>query len=202
MPRLLKENDIKSMDVFDAMVKYTSSPSFVNRADGDLPAALDEGKVIAAISGVWNSMAVEKAWGSDYGACKLPTYTAAGKEIQMSSFTGFKMMVVNYYSEHKEWAHKLAAWITNEQNQTLSFNERNIGPSNIKAAASDEVLKVAAIKAVIEQSEYGKLQRVGNKFWSPCTDFADIILAGNPTNIEHQELLDTLVANITASVVD
>lgn len=196
------ENDIKGTDVVEAMLKYTSSPSFVNRADGDLPTALNEGKVIAAISGVWNSMAVEKAWGSDYGACKLPTYTVAGKEIQMSSFTGFKMMGVNYYSEHKDWAHKLAAWITNEQNQTLSFKERNIGPSNINAAASDEVLKVAAIQAVIEQSEYGKLQRVGNKFWSSFADFSDIILSGNPANIDHQELIDALVANITASVVD
>lgn len=31
------------------------------------------------------------------------------------------MMGVNYYSEHLEWAHKLADWFTNEQNQTLSF---------------------------------------------------------------------------------
>ncbi len=196
------ENEIKGTDVVEAMVKYTSSPAFVTRSDGDLPAALEEGKVIAAISGVWNNLAVEKAWGSDYGACKLPTYTVSGKEVQMSSFIGFKMMGVNYYSEHKEWAHKLAAWMTNEQNQTLSFTDRNIGPSNIKAAASDEVLKVTAIQAVIEQSEYGKLQRVGNKFWTPCTEFADTILAGNPTHIDHQKLLDTLVNNITASIVD
>ena len=196
------ENDIKGTDVVEAMLKYTSSPAFVNRADGDLPAALQSGSVIAAVSGVWNSSAVEKAWGSDYGACKLPTYSVAGKEVQMASFIGFKMMGVNYYSEYKDWAHKLADWITNEQNQTLSFNERNIGPSNINAAASDEVLKVPAIQAVIAQSEFGKLQRVGNKFWSPCVDFADTILAGNPTNIDHQELLDTLTANITASIVD
>ena len=196
------ENEIKGTDVLEAMLKYTSHPAFVNRADSDLPAAIDEGRVIAAVSGVWNSSAVEKAWGSDYGACKLPTYSVAGKEIQMSSFTGYKMMGVNYYSEHKDWAHKLADWITNEQNQTLSFNERNLGPSNINAAASDEVLKVAAIQAVIAQSEFGRLQRVGNKFWSPCVEFADTILAGNPSNIEPQELLDTLTAKITASIVD
>ena len=167
-----------------------------------LPAALASGKVIAAISGVWNSTDVEKAFGSDYGACKLPTYQVAGKQVQMASFTGFKMMGVNYYSEHLEWAHKLADWFTNEQNQTLSFEKRNIGPANKNAAASDAVSKVAAIQAVIAQSEYGKLQRVGNKFWTPCVEFADNILAGNPSHLSAQKMADNLVKEITASVID
>lgn len=196
------DNSIKGADVVNRMMELTSSPAFVNRADGDLPAALASGKVIAAISGVWNSTDVEKAFGSDYGACKLPTYQVAGKQVQMASFTGFKMMGVNYYSEHLEWAHKLADWFTNEQNQTLSFEKRNIGPANKNAAASDAVSKVAAIQAVIAQSEYGKLQRVGNKFWTPCVEFADNILAGNPSHLSAQKMADNLVKEITASVID
>lgn len=49
------DNSIKGADVVNRMMELTSSPAFVNRADGDLPAALASGKVIAAISGVWNS---------------------------------------------------------------------------------------------------------------------------------------------------
>ena len=44
------------------------------------------------------------------GAVKLPTYTCAGQQIQMASFTGYKMMGVNAYSKHKDWALKLADW--------------------------------------------------------------------------------------------
>ena len=77
------DNSIKGADVVNRMMELTSSPAFVNRADGDLPAALASGKVIAAISGVWNSTDVEKAFGSDYGACKLPTYQVAGKQVQI-----------------------------------------------------------------------------------------------------------------------
>ena len=68
--------------------------------------------------------------------------------------------------------------MTNEDNQKLRFKERNQGPSNINVAASDEVKKVPAIQAVIEQSKYGTLQRVGNSFWDACKDFGDTILSG------------------------
>ena len=83
-----------------------------------------------------------------------------------------------------------------------SFEKGNIGPANKNAAASDAVSKVAAIQAVIAQSEYGKLQRVGNKFWTPCVEFADNILAGNPSHLSAQKMADNLVKEITASVID
>ena len=142
-------------------------------------------------------MAVRAAWGDDYGACKLPTYTCDGKQIQMASFTGYKMIGVNYYSKNKEWAYKLAEWITNEQNQTLRFVEQNQGPSNKVAAASDEVSKVPAITAVIEQSKYGTLQRVGNNFWNPCTEFIDTLVGGQFDRSRLQAMLDKMVKGIT-----
>lgn len=111
------------------------------------------------------------------------------------------MFGVNTYSKHLGWAHKLADWITNEQNQILRFEERSQGPSNVVAAASDAVEEVPAIVAVIEQSQYGVLQRVGNSYWDACTSFGDTIAAGNPDNMPLQDLLDRLVSGITASVV-
>ena len=56
--------------------------------------------------------------------------------VQMASFTGYKMMGVNAYSKHKDWALKLADWFTNEENQMLRLEERDQGPSNKNAAAS------------------------------------------------------------------
>lgn len=195
------DGDITGLDVAQALEKIVSHPGFRVAADGSFITDAKEDIVIAAVSGVWNAMAVKGIWGEDYGAVKLPTYTCGGKQIQMSSFTGYKMVGVNSYSENLEWAHKLAAWITNEENQTLRFVERNQGPSNIKAAASDAVMKVPAIQAIIDQSQYGVLQRVGNHYWSPCTTFIDILAAGNPDGKPLQELLDNLVAGITASTV-
>ena len=195
------ENAIKGVDVAEAMLVIASHPGFKAQGDTGFVADAQSGEAIAGISGVWNAVAIKEAWGEDYGACKLPTYTCAGQQIQMSSFKGYKMMGVNAYSKHPEWAHKLAEWMTNEENQTLRFVERSQGPSNKNAAASEEVKKVPAITAVIEQSQYGTLQRVGNSYWNACTSFADTLIAGNPNAVPMQELVDRLTNEIAASAV-
>lgn len=196
------EGEIKGTDIANALLTITANPAFANRPDGEFVEAAKSGEVIAGISGVWNVMGVKEAWGEDYGAVKLPTYTCAGKQVQMASFTGYKMMGVNAYSQEKEWACRLADWLTNEENQQLRFVERNQGPSNKNAAASDEVKKVQAIQAVIEQSQYGSLQRVGNSYWDACSQFANTILQGSTSGLQLQEVMDALVAGITASTIE
>lgn len=195
------EGSIKGTDIVQALYQITSNPAFISQGADDFITGVKEGNVIAGISGVWDAMEIKEAWGADYGAVKLPTYTCAGQQVQMSSFTGYKMMGVNYYSEHKEWACKLADWLTNEENQTIRFEQRNQGPSNINAAASDEVSKVPAIAAIIDQGQYGRLQRVGNSYWNACTNFANTILNGQDDGKNPQEIIDTLVDEITASAV-
>ena len=192
---------IKGIDVAQAILNITTNPAFISQPDGDFVSGVQNGTIGAGISGVWNAVSIKEAWGDNYGAVKLPTYTVAGQQVQMSSFTGYKMMGVNYYSEHKEWACKLADWLTNEENQTIRFQQRSQGPSNINAAASDEIGKDPAIAAVIDQGQYGNLQRVGNSYWDACTDFANTILNGNPEGKDWQVIMDTLVNKITASAV-
>ena len=194
------EGSVTGMDVGEAIVKIVSNPAFVAQVDDSFISGVKNETVIAGISGVWNATTIKEAWGEDYGAVKLPTYTCNGQQIQMASFTGYKMVGVNSYSENVEWAHKFADWITNEENQQIRFIEKSVGPSNINVAASDEVGKVPAIAAVIDQSRYGVLQRVGNNYWAPCVEFADNIVASKPTGEALQTLLDKLVKAITASV--
>lgn len=196
------EGNITGVDIVNAMLDIAAHPGFLDLPDGEFTSKVQDGTVIAGVSGIWNVVEIQEAWGDDYGAVKLPTFTCAGQQVQMSSFVGYKMVGVNAYSEHVEWALKFADWITNEQNQMLRFEERNQGPSNINAAASDEVGKVPAIQAVIAQSEYGVLQRVGNNYWTPFSEFGENLAAGNPLGTDPQEIIDTLVAGITASTVN
>lgn len=192
---------INGTDVAQSLLNFTSSPAFCYKEYDSFVSGIQSGNVIAGISGVWNAVPVRDTWGADYGACKLPTYTCAGQQVQMSSFTGYKMMGVNAYSKHVGWAHKLAEWFTNEQNQTLRLEVRNQGPSNTNAAASEMANQIPAIRAVLEQSQNGNLQRIGNSYWGSCTKFATDIMAGNPKGVELQELMDILVEGITASTV-
>ena len=194
------EGEIKGTDIAQALLDIQATGAFESVVDNDFIAGVKDGSVIAGVSGVWNETQLKSVWGDDLGAVKLPTYTVAGKQVQMASFTGYKLMGVNAYSKNPEWAAKLADWLTNEQNQTLRFEMNGQGPSNTKAADSEEVKQAPAIRAVIAQSEFGKLQRVGNSYWDACTKFGNIMAKGNKDNVKLQKLMDTLVEEITKSV--
>ncbi len=190
------EGPIRGLDVAQAMLDIAASPAFANRPDGDFLAGVRDGTVIAGISGVWNAMAVQEAWGDDMGAAKLPTYTCAGRQVQMASFSGCKLIGVNAYSQHPDWAARLAEWITSEENQRLRFEVRGQGPANVNAANSPQVQSSLAIAALLEQSNYSQLQRVGGKFWDPVTEFATSMALGNPSGASLQAQLDKMVEGV------
>lgn len=192
------EGKIKGTDVARAMASMAAHPGFASTDDAGFLQGVKNGSIIAGVNGVWNAVAVEEAWGSSYGAARLPSYTCAGQQIPMASFSGYKLIGVNAYSKHREWAEKLAEWITNEKNQELRFLLRGQGPSNIQAAASEEVQHSPAIHALLEQSEFSCLQRIGGNFWDPVSAFTAELLAGNPSGESYQKLLDTMVEGIIA----
>lgn len=192
------EGNIKGIDVAQSMTAIAQHPGFVSTDDAGFLEGVQNGSIIAGVNGVWNAVAIEKTWGNHFGAAKLPSYTCGGQQVQMASFSGYKLIGVNAYSKQRKWASKLAAWITNEENQKLRFQMRGQGPSNCNAAASKEVQNSPAIAALLEQSEFSYLQRIGGKFWEPVTKFTTEILSGNPSGKNLQELLDQMVTGITA----
>ena len=193
------DTSIKGTDVASAMLAIAANPGFLNTTDDGFIAGIQDGTVAAGISGVWDAQAVEAAWGSNYGAVKLPTFTCAGQQVQMSSFSGYKMVGVNAYSAHADWASKLADWITNEQNQTLRFEERQQGPANINAANSSEVQQSPAIQAVLSQAQFSSLQRIGGNYWDPVQEFGAEMANGNLSGKDLQTILDDMVEQVTAS---
>ena len=192
------EGDIRGIDVAQAMLDVAGSPGFSSCTDEEFLEGVKDGSVIAGVSGVWNSVAVKEAWGENAGAAKLPTYSLKNRQVQMASFSGCKLIGVNAYSKHPEWAARLAEWITNEDNQRLRFEMRGQGPSNIAVANSEEIMQSLAIAALIEQSEFSQLQRVGGKFWEPVSIFAGNMAAGNPSGQDLQEQLDEMAEGVCA----
>ena len=191
-----KDGEIKGVDVAQAMLKLSGSKGFDNRTDEEFLAGVKDGSVIAGVSGVWNAVAIEEAWGADTGASKLPTYTCDGRQIQMASFSGCKLIGVNAYSKHPVWASRLAEWITNEENQRLRFEMRGQGPSDLTVADSAEIKESPAIAALLAQSKYAQLQRVGGKFWDPVSEFAGNLAAGNPSGESLQKQLDKMTEGV------
>lgn len=189
------EGEITGLDVAKGMLSVARNPGFLNTPSAS--DAMKEGTAIAAVSGVWDIASAKQAFGEDYGACKMPTYTCAGRQVQMASFTGYRLLGVNAYSKHKAWADKLAEYLSGEESQKLRFEREERGPSNKNASASDEISKNPAISAALEQAEFGVLQKVGQKYWTPVTEFGKTMAAGNPSRIPLQDLLDQMVEGIT-----
>ena len=155
--------------------------------------------MVAGVSGVWEANALKEVWGDNLGAVKLPTYSVAGQQLQMASFAGYKMVGVNHFSAKEEWAKKFAIYLTNQDNQTLRFQLRGQGPSNTKASESAEVKASPAIQAILTQSEFSSLQRVGGNFWAPATELGTMVASGS---VPSQKQLDKLIKQITASVAE
>ncbi len=192
-----KTGEIRGVDIAEAMLDIAGHPGFQVSDASKFAALAKDGTAIAVVSGVWDAASLKEAFGGEYGACKLPTYTCRGKQVQMASFKGYRLVGVNSYSKNRGWAEKLADYLTSEESQKFRFEQAQHGPANKNAAASDEVVKVPAIAAVLEQADYGVLQQIGQKYWNPVASFGVTIAKGNPNGIPVQELMDQMVSGIT-----
>ena len=158
------EGNVSGLDIAKYINNMAVKSSFINVMDDGLIKGMEDGSIIAGISGVWLDSKMKEILGDSYAAEKLPTYNCAGKDIQMSTLTGYKFIGVNSYSNNKDWAMKLGEWITNENNQSLRFEKRRQGPANKNAA---KVSKSPAIEALLKEAEFGQLQRIGANYWDP-----------------------------------
>lgn len=191
------------VQVVQSMLDIAGNKAFMAIADGDISNQIASGALCAVVSGTWDATAAQTAFGEGYAATKLPTYTLGDKQVQQGSVAGFKLVGVNAYSKNAGWATLLADWITNEENQAIRFETREIGPSNVTVAASDAVAANTAIAALSEQSAFGIVQVVGGKYWDPTGTFGQMIAEGKLDKADEaaiQKALDDLVAGVGAPV--
>lgn len=187
-------NEEPGADVTQAIMDICANPGFIALTDEGFVDKLKDGTLVAGVDGVWGADDAAGVWGDGYAACKLPTYNLNGEQVQMASFASFKMIGVNYYSENAGAAMILADYITNEANETLRYQMRGQGPSNINALAAADS---PALNAVVAQSEYADLQRLGGKYWAPAEALGRACVDGNPEGKTMQQLVDEAVAGIT-----
>ena len=192
------DTPITGVQVLQALLDIAAHPGF-READSDpFVAGVKDGSIVAGVSGTWNANVAAETWGENYAATKLPTFTVDGKPVQMASFSGFKLVGVNKYSDNVGDAMDFAAFMTNYESQVSRFEMRRQGPSNKEALASDVVQAEPAIAAVVAQTEFADVQRVGSKYWDPAAALGKIVVNGNPDGADLQTLLDNAVAGITA----
>ena len=193
-------NEAPGADVTQAIIDICKNPGFIALKDEEFTGKLKDGTLVAGVNGTWRANDAAEVWGDNYAACKLPTYTLNGEQVQMASFSGYKLVGVNPHSANVGVAMMLADYITNEDNQAKRFNDRQLGPSNIAVNESEAVQSAPAIAALAEQSDYATLQRVGANYWSSAASLGEILVSGDTQGKTTQQLVDDAVAGITAPV--
>lgn len=192
------DTPITGAEVLSALLDIAAHPGFIEADSDAFVAGIKDGSIIAGVSGTWNASVAAQAWGEHYAATKLPTFRVKEQNVQMASFSGFKLVGVNAYSAHVGDAMDLAAFMTAYDAQVDRFTMRRQGPSNIAALSAPEVQSEPAIAAIVAQAPHADVQRVGSKYWDAAAALGKIIVSGNPGKTELQTLLDNCVAGITA----
>ena len=125
---------------------------------------------VAIVTGTWNSKAAANHFGDNLGATKLPSFNVDGKDYQLGSYLGCKLMGVKPQSGDNA-AKKtvvlqlLAQYLTNKDNQMARFNTFGWGPSNLEAQATDAVKADISLSALNMQNEFGIAQGNINGSW-------------------------------------
>lgn len=152
--------------------------------DSKLTAGFDDGSIVAGVSGIWNRKSIETSLGGNFGVAKLPTYTfqkgTDGQEqVQLRSFTGYKLMGVNNYSKAKAEALSFAQFYTNRENQILHFEQRGVVPTNLKARQDERVQSDVCAQAITQQLQFSKLQvNVPSTLWVPMEGLGNAMITG------------------------
>ena len=146
------------------MNKVMSSPKFDSKSNA---AEFDNGAAVV-VSGTWDSGTAKSILGDKMGVAALPKFTVDGKDYELGSFMGYKMVGVKPQSDAVKAAalHKLAQYLTGAEAQTERFSTVGWGPSNLDAMKSDAVQNDPVLAAVAEQAKRAVVQNVPDGWWN------------------------------------
>ena len=188
-------NSAAGLEAAEAIRAFCNDPAFITGDDSVLQGGIGD-SICAGVSGPWTSAAIKEKLGDNFGAAKLPTFTCGGKQVQMGSFLGCKVLGVNTQTAYPVEAMELAEFLTSEESQLRRFELLGYGPSNINAAASPAVAADPALTALAAQSSYAISQHVLGAYWTPAEAFGAELEAH--TDADLQGMLDQLVAQAIA----
>ena len=200
------ENGIKASK---AIAKLTSSSAFAGKGtdNNTITTGFSTKQMAVAVSGTWNAKKLQEILGENYGVCKLPTVTVDSETKQMYSFKGYKLFGVNPHSSNIAEAHRLAAFLSDEDMQKERFEKHLIGPTNKTVANTDSIKNDATFAALNAQNNFAVEQTsVPSNFWEPLKNYGlniiDGLVAENPGSgqISYQTQLDKMVQQIKGSV--
>ena len=152
-------NNANSLLACNYIASLGDQAKFKSVSELDQAAALKNGTVASIISGPHMISTFQTALGSNFAVAKLPTVKLDGTNSkQMVCFSGVKLYGVNRVSKYPEEAAKVAAYLSNADNQAIRLDERAFCPTDDELFADPSISAIDEVAVVIEQSEYSLLK--------------------------------------------
>ena len=192
-------NSAEGLIAAKGMYKLLSSDCFL---DSSTVSAFDQGAAVV-VSGTWDYETASATLAGNLGCAKLPTYKVDGKEYQIGSFNGCKLMGVKPQTDAKKSAvcHNLAQFLTDYDRQVERFNSLSWGPANKQAQQLPAVQANPGLAALLAQNQFSVPQgQIHNNWWGIAQVVASSIAESNGTDAELQTILQTYEDNIAALV--
>ncbi|WP_186575845.1 extracellular solute-binding protein [Aquibacillus kalidii] len=158
-----------------------------------------EGKVAAVINGPWMVREYSDAIGEDLVAAPLPVLDNGEHP---KSFVGVKSYMLSYYSENKEWAQDLMAFMTNTENAMTYYEVAGEMPARVDSIDDPLIAEDPIYSAFAEQATYGEAMPAVpamQQVWDPINNALSFISKGEPVEDVLNEAVQTIKDNIAAS---
>lgn len=197
-------NNEQGLNVLKWVGKAKENENIV-AVNSDEISALQEGKISALFSGVWNAQNIKEILGENMGTAVYPKADFGNGAVNLKAFSGVPIFVVNAATKNPDKAMDLARFVTNEEAQLEVFKGISTVPSN-KAAResdaiqSDQIAKTVSLATTDEHSVLmPKLPEMKN-FWPNMNALLVDTYEGKVPEADMQKKLDTLVKDVSKPV--
>ncbi|MDY6429746.1 MAG: extracellular solute-binding protein [Bacilli bacterium] len=170
--------------LMDMYYEYGGDTWIISSDAGDIDAGWAAEEVVACV--LWNHYAdLVATVGEDAVAIsKLPTMRINNAAKQLWTFNGYKYLSIKAGIGDAKVvaAKKFLKWMTTEENQLKLAEEKGYGPSNLAAAADEDVLAMPFIGQIADMVSRGctiaQGPSVNDNFWTPMGSVGTAIKAG------------------------
>ena len=172
--------------------------------DGEIAVSelIEDHRLGVWFDGSWNYDTYKNILGDDLGIGVIPTFNPDGNDYQMLGFYGSKCIGVNAHSKNMVAAVAFAAFLGNEENQTLRYQKSAQIPTNINAGASEAVSADPLAAVIVKEANEASVMQPSHsvfstRYWTYAGAIPTEIRSGAINKDNVQEKLDAFVKAMT-----
>ena len=172
--------------------------------DGEIAVSelIEDHRLGVWFDGSWNYDTYKNILGDDLGIGVIPTFNPDGNDYQMLGFYGSKCIGVNAHSKNMVAAVAFAAFLGNEENQTLRYQKSAQIPTNINAGASEAVSADPLAAVIVKEANEASVMQPSHsvfstRYWTYAGAIPTEIRSGARIKDNVQEKLDAFVKAMT-----